>query len=230
MPNWCNNSITIQGSTETLKTFWEEANQEGSGLLNAMVPMPKALQGTTSPDPQPEQGNYKGPQPEIDGFTNWYDWAVNNWGTKWDIELERLEFTDNEDGTSSISGSFESAWSPPIEAYNKFLADMDGCSLVADYHEPSMDFLGEYDNGADNYYEGLVELIEGGAMADDECLARLVEDYGIEEDMAMWREENEEVAQMAKYNKEAVDKAIKKDPKIKGKEAKLIHRLLKGRS
>ena len=33
---------------------------------------------------------------------------------------------------------------------------------------------------------------------------------------------------MTKYNKEAVDKAIKKDPKIKGKEAKLIHRLLKG--
>ncbi len=32
-----------------------------------------------------------------------------------------------------------------------------------------------------------------------------------------------------KYNKEAVDKAIKKDPRIKGKEAKLIHRLLKGR-
>ena len=34
---------------------------------------------------------------------------------------------------------------------------------------------------------------------------------------------------MAKYNKEAVDEAIKKDPRIKGKEAKLIHRLLKGR-
>ena len=32
------------------------------------------------------------------------------------------------------------------------------------------------------------------------------------------------------YNKEAVDQAIKKDPKIKGKEAKLIHRLLKGRA
>ena len=34
---------------------------------------------------------------------------------------------------------------------------------------------------------------------------------------------------MAKYNKEAVDKAIKRDPRIKGKEAKAIHRLLKGR-
>lgn len=34
---------------------------------------------------------------------------------------------------------------------------------------------------------------------------------------------------MAKYNKEAVEKAIKRDPRIKGKEAKAIHRLLKGR-
>jgi len=31
-----------------------------------------------------------------------------------------------------------------------------------------------------------------------------------------------------RYNKEAVDKAIKQDPRIKGKEAKLIHGLLKG--
>ena len=32
-----------------------------------------------------------------------------------------------------------------------------------------------------------------------------------------------------KYVKESVDKAIKKDPKIKPKEARLIHKLLKGK-
>jgi len=31
------------------------------------------------------------------------------------------------------------------------------------------------------------------------------------------------------YNKKAVDQAIKRDPRIKPKEAKLIHALLKGR-
>jgi hypothetical protein len=35
---------------------------------------------------------------------------------------------------------------------------------------------------------------------------------------------------MIKYNKPAIDKEIKKDPRIKGKEAKLIHALLKGRA
>ena len=35
---------------------------------------------------------------------------------------------------------------------------------------------------------------------------------------------------MNKYNKESVEKAIKKDSRIKPKEAKLIHALLKGHS
>ena len=42
MPNWCNNSITIQGSTETIKTLWEDA-QKGEGLLQAMVPPPENM-------------------------------------------------------------------------------------------------------------------------------------------------------------------------------------------
>jgi len=192
MPNWCNNSITIQGSTKTISALWEAANSQGSGLLDAMVPMPVELRGTTSPDPQPGQANYKGPQPEIDGFTNWYDWSVANWGVKWDIDMEGLDYEDNGDGTASITGHFESAWAPPIEAYNRFLDDMDGCSITADYHEPGMDFIGEYVDGDDCYYDGVTQLVEGGAMADDETLARLVEDYAIEEDIAMWREEEEQ--------------------------------------
>ncbi len=155
MPNWCNNSITIQGSTETLKPLWDEANREGSGLLNAMKPMPAELEGTTSP--APKEGE---PQPLVDGFNNWYDWRVQNWGTKWDVDLEGLEFTDNGDGTASITGWFDSAWAPPIEAYNTFLEDMDGCTLSADYHEPGMDFAGIYTDGDDQYMEGLGEWCE----------------------------------------------------------------------
>ena len=155
MPNWCSNSITIQGSTETLKPLWEEANREGSGLLNAMVPMPSALEGTTSP--APKEGT---PQPLVDGHDNWYAWRLQNWGTKWDVDVDNLEFTDNGDGTASITGWFDSAWAPPIEAYNTFLEDMDGCTLSADYHEPGMDFAGIYTDGDDQYMEGLGEWCE----------------------------------------------------------------------
>jgi len=153
MPNWCNNTLSIQGPTETLKPLWEEANREGSGLLNAMKPMPAELEGTTSP--APKEGT---PQPLVDGFDNWYDWRVSNWGTKWDVDLEGLEFKDNGDGTASIVGWFDSAWVPPIEAYNTFLDDMDNCTLESFYEEGGMDFAGHYDNGSDDYIEGISDL------------------------------------------------------------------------
>ena len=198
MPNWCNNSISIQGSTETIKTLWEEANKEGSGLLNAMKPMPKELDGTTSPTPQEGQAGYKGPQPTVDGHDNWYDWRVQNWGTKWDIDpKEGLEFTDNGDGTAQIAGWFESAWAPPIEAYNTFIEDMDGCSLVADYHEPGMDFAGFYDNGDDEYMEGLGEycsqVVKGEMEWEDtpELFQRLDEQFELVENAREWIEEEE---------------------------------------
>jgi hypothetical protein len=142
MPNWCNNSITIKGSTETIKTLWEDANREGEdgGLLNAMVPMPVELRDTT-----------KGSNGDA---VNWYDWCVSNWGTKWDVSLEGLEFTDNGDGTATIEGYFDSAWAPPIDAYNTFCEDMDGVYLEAYYEEGGMCFVGYWDSeGADDHYE-----------------------------------------------------------------------------
>ena len=199
MPNWCNNSINISGSTETIKTLWDEANKEGSGLLDAMKPMPKELDGTTSPTPQEGQAGYKGPQPKIDGFDNWYDWRVKNWGTKWDIDpKEGLEFTDNGDGTAQISGWFESAWAPPIQAYDTFLDDMDGCSLTADYHEPGMDFAGFYDNGDDQYMEGLGEwceaVVKGTCALGDtpDLFQKLDDEFELVENAREWIEEQME--------------------------------------
>ena len=147
MPNWCNNTITIQGPTDTLKPLWDEA--QSTGLLNAIKPMPKMLEDTTSPTPTDKV------QPVVDGYDNWYDWRVANWGCKWDVDVDGLEYVDNGDGTASIAGWFDSPWGPPIEAYNTFCDDMANCSLEAFYEEGGMDFAGHYDNGADDYIEGI---------------------------------------------------------------------------
>ena len=164
MPNWCNNSITIQGSTDTLKPIWEETQK--TGLLNAIRPMPQALEGTTSP--APKEGT---PQPLVDGHDNWYSWRVENWGTKWDVDSEGLEFEDKGDGTSTIMGWFDSAWAPPIEAYNHFLDSFDGCSLDASYEEGGMDFAGHYCDGYDDYLEGIGdyarEVVKGNDSGSD---------------------------------------------------------------
>lgn len=177
MPNWCNNSITISGPIETIKTLWEQATQDAddeTGLLDAMHPMPKELHETTAPQDE----------------DNWYNWRVNNWGTKWEISSEGLEFIDNGDGTAHISGWFDSAWAPPIGAYENFAEMMDNCSIDASYYEPGMDFGGFWstENG-DEYFEGLQEMLEQDADTWDERFAAFEAEYDLLSEE--WRFENE---------------------------------------
>tara|TARA_Y100001954_G_scaffold125794_1_gene134946 strand:+ start:752 stop:1339 length:588 start_codon:yes stop_codon:yes gene_type:complete len=195
MPNWCDNSITITGGSNTIRTLWEDAQSNKAnknyGLLNAMVPMPEALKGTSSPEYPKDSPHYK-PQPEIDGHTNWYDWSVARWGTKWDIDDEGLEFEDHGDGTATISGWFQSAWSPPLEALNTFCEDMDGVFCELYYHESGMTFVGCWSSeGADDYYE------YGGADSNtvkDIIPQYLDEAFDISGSMEMWEEEEKETA------------------------------------
>ena len=185
MPNWCNNSITISGPTETIKQVWDDAHVgDDFGLLNAMVPMPTELEDTT-----------KGSNGDA---LNWYDWRVANWGTKWDISDEGLEYVDNKDGTSHITGWFDSAWAPPIEAYNTFLGDMDNCSIEATYEEGGMDFAGIYSDGDDQYMEGLSEwcssVVKGTCALEDtpELFQKLDDEFELIENRREWIEEEME--------------------------------------
>jgi len=177
MPNWCNNSITISGPTETIKELWDDATAEEGGLLDAMAPMPASLNDTVA-----------------DGSEgmNWYNWRVSNWGTKWDVSTEGLEFIDNGDGTACITGWFESAWAPPIGAYEQFCDDMDNCSLEASYHEPGMDFAGFYVDGDDEYLENLHEEFELPEDERSDLYNRLDEEYNLSENYDMWEEEEME--------------------------------------
>jgi len=162
MPNWCNNNITISGPTETIKQLWEDAQTAGPdggfGLLEAMAPI----------------GDWD------------YGTAVETWGTKWDISDEGLEFTDNGDGTASIQGWFDSAWAPPIGAYEKFCDDMDNCEISASYFEPGMDFAGFW-HGMEEHLDDLHEVWENDP--DNELFRRLDEEYNLSEQFAEWDEE-----------------------------------------
>lgn len=184
MPNWCNNSITITGSTETIKTLWEQATAEDGGLLNAMVPQPDNIfKGNL--------GQKEREQCAEDGVPNWYDWNVENWGTKWDVSTEGLEFEDNGDGTASITGWFDSAWSPPIDAYNTFCEDMDGVFLEAYYQESGMCFVGYWSSeGGDDYYEY--------SDCDSETIRDvvpeyLVDFYALDEQLSDWEDQEDEM-------------------------------------
>lgn len=148
MPNWCNNTITISGPKDKITKLYNDAVAE-NGLLQVMYPMPKSLEDTTSPmpsDASDEEKNRARANKIRYGFDNWYDWRVQNWQTKWDVDVENLELS--EDGTN-ISGWFDSAWSPPVGAYEEFLARNEDCSIKSLYYEGGMDFGGEWYDGGD---------------------------------------------------------------------------------
>ena len=137
MPNWCNNNITIRAPKEKIEKIIKAA--EKGELLNHFLPMPKKLKDTTSPTPEGSK------QPVVDGFDNWYDWRVHNWGTKWDIDVYPDSISKIDDET--ITFGFDSAWAPPINAYDAVIDKHPDISITAYYHEPGMDFAGEYADG-----------------------------------------------------------------------------------
>ena len=166
MPNWCNNSITITGPRDKITALYNEAVKgevagEDRGLLHAMMPMPQELEGTTSPSDGP----------------NWYDWRVSNWGTKWEVSSEGLELS--EDGTE-ITGWFDSAWAPPLGAFQHYIEQNDDVNITCYYEEPGMDFVGKWEDGDDQYMDGVQEIcehyIKTGEYPDDE-LFRDIDEY-----------------------------------------------------
>ena len=167
MPNWCNNSITITGPAETVKQLWEDAKTADNGefgLLQAMAPMPAELEDT--------EGLSEGP--------NWYSWRVDNWGTKWDISDEGLEFIDNGDGTAMITGYADSAWSPPIDAFQNYANANEDVYLEIKYFEPGMSFVGVWDSdGGDAYWEDVGALVAQEAENDDDVLMELFEHFNV---------------------------------------------------
>ena len=185
MPNWCSNSITIRGCVETLSEL-KPVVESGEGLLQAIAPMPKELEGTTAPSDTP----------------NWYDWCAENWGTKWDPEVH-LEFTDNGDGTAEITGWFDSAWAPPIAALQTLADDWDSCYIELYYQESGMCFVGYWDSeGADDHYE------YDGATSDtvrNMIPEYLVDHYALDEQLAEWEAEEEDEVWFEDVDQETID-------------------------
>ena len=199
MPNWCNNNIEIAGPTDTIKQLWEDAQNAdgGFGLLDAMYPMPKELDITAgSLGDEAEQAKLtelEKANEEKYGHKNWYDWRVANWGTKWDINEEGLEFIDNGDGTAVITGWFDSAWAPPIGAYQNFDEMMDNCYITASYYEPGMDFAGFYESeGGEEYLEDLYSQCKLPETERDDLFRRLDEEFNIVENFEIYDEEEED--------------------------------------
>ena len=119
MPNWCSNWAEIEGPTETIKALHEAGKDEK--FLEHMAPL---------------------------GNAEWRrDEAVDEWGTKWDIDIGQMNFSNTDDGRAVLKGFFESAWSPPDQAFTTFLINNKDVNIDLLYFEPAMDFIGTLEHG-----------------------------------------------------------------------------------
>ena len=170
-------------------------SHENTGLLNFFHPMPKELEGTTSPSSASDK-----PQPKVDGFDNWYDWRNANWGTKWEVcEFYGVDRSYINDDESQITVGFSSAWGPPLEAYQRFL-DKHPVILEARYYEPGCDFMGIWDNGDDTCYECSKYGSDDDFWKSGDG-AILDESFNIVENLAQWEEEQETKEEVTEYIK-----------------------------
>ena len=117
MPNWCANVLEISsGDDQVIASFREQARAEGTDLsLGVFLPTPQRLIDTpasSTPHDLTERTEYDRVRASNIceyGSADWYDWAIENWGTKWDVQATLAESRQH-----YIKYEFESAWSPPL--------------------------------------------------------------------------------------------------------------------
>ena len=69
---------------------------------------------------------------------DWYNWSLDNWGTKWDACEPYIDHND----IDYFAVSFETAWSPPINWIDNIMQDFPDLCFTLEYEEPGMCFGG----------------------------------------------------------------------------------------
>jgi hypothetical protein len=172
---------------------------ERGEFLSEFIPVPQQLKIVAGrvgdPDEQAKLEADTARNLEQLGYGNWYDYCVGEWGTKWDC---------GEQGASDIRPDgrmlhtfFDTAWSPPVYAYDK-LVEL-GFGVNAMYYEPGMGYAGAYDEHGDQ------EINLEGLSADDieRDHPELDEAFGISESIREYEAENEE--ELTEWLKDGVE-------------------------
>ena len=187
MPNWCNNSVEIYHTDPAMIERVRKGFNDG-GLYSELIPCPQELTETVSgsmgEDKRAEHEAQQAANVEKYGYPNWYDFCVNEWGTKWDVGADGNPAQDIPGG---LMLGFESAWAPPCAAYEKLTEQ--GFRIRAMYFEPGMAFAGIWEDGIDDYYE--YGGLDSAGIA-EELPVELDEAFCISEDVAQWEAENAE--------------------------------------
>jgi len=162
MPNWCYNSTAIHGDHETLTKFvdaitvkdgitvhGDEIATDGRDKydLTLLHPVPEELRirsvffSTDTDDPEHLEltKQYEANIAKY-GHRDWYDWSIENWGTKWSPHIDDDEI-DIYEGRI-VSFSYDTAWSPPTALLRKISEIFPTLLITNTFDEEGMGFWG----------------------------------------------------------------------------------------
>lgn len=108
------------------------------------------------------------------GYKDWYDWQYAKWGTKWG-DLDTYVIGRN-DGYAGFS--FNSAWAPPVTAFEYISSQFPELKFYLTYMETGMGFVGccGFFNGT-MYEETSEDISVEGSEDDDFDIEKLYEEY-----------------------------------------------------
>lgn len=131
MPNWVTSYVDVQhkdpDKLQELRVIYDKCashHDNADRFFSSFLPCPDEL--------------------ITDG--GWYEWCVQNWGTKWDA----CQCVTSEMDGETLQLQFETAWSPPI-AFFEFLKDR-GFVIKAEYVDEAYCFIGCWVDGFDDCY------------------------------------------------------------------------------
>jgi hypothetical protein len=179
MPNWTSNEIHVGGDASAIREFLNFMRGDADQRFDfrKIIPMPELLRHTASgfhkfeehrtwyvinPDLSfGEPGYDKNERPftpeektaltEI-GADSWYDWRLNNWGTKWNACQVEIDDTSETDGAVDIG--FDTAWSAPFPVFE---------AIAAKFQNLTFEFRWT-DEGEQVTHSMVVRRGEGGAQ------------------------------------------------------------------
>ena len=167
MPNHCHNRVTFYSDDTTAilklhnifkKGLKNDDEVDTGSVFGHFIPEPdwtkiplkeSELKEYSFSDPRGDVGElpvfsdepYKGLHFASTGRQDdrWYNWRVQNWGTKWDCYSLEIDDTDMPHG---FEVTFETAWSPPEEVCYAIKEQYDDLSISWFYDEPGCELAG----------------------------------------------------------------------------------------
>lgn len=183
MPNWCNNTISLTGRAKDLKEFDEKfkapIERVSGGTLYTGKDSFEPEEGWIAYNAVPNgedrlKVHYINKVVQEEGYTfnnfipltreaflnDWYDWCVDNWGTKWDcgeyVSVTGLEDVDKAleenkpEKELSLHYTFQTAWTPCTPVVAEMARQFPYLSVKHDFVEEGCLIVGidEYKDGA----------------------------------------------------------------------------------